>query len=508
MRSWIRLLSCIGIVFFCIQSSPLSAEPTEEQAIKDWNNLNSLRDELKEKVEDIVPSYAPNIIGDDYDEILKVLDEVKKNDIPKIKKALASFSEEYGDSRSEIDRAVDAVVEYDWRGDKHPSETAGAIYEELSKWVANIEQARLDKAGYLLREAEGLDQRITSFSAQVTKENFEQLKETLELALRFDPDNERAKEWIKRVDKDMKKALEGIEKAIDEAKWPGHYKNFSGPGDPDKLAKSAMEWLQIDEASRDQKDPDHTFAVAVRGDWVSAKKNILGETIQWGLPIWGACYNEAGKKDDLARVFSLTIITQEEAGVKKAPPWTGVWVGDIMKMRISNVPKMGGGRSTSGGFFGLIFRLALVVANLVVGLLLAISYLKPKFPQLGTVYTNIEPLRKTLGVIALILGLFLFLRALIFFFSPFADILPQLAIVIGGLFLGKEILLKKPEGVAEAEKADSAQEKATQAAVKAQEMLRKYEDRIDQIEKYQVPFGIACIVLGVLHLLAGGGLFF
>ncbi|MBN1424959.1 hypothetical protein JXA88_10415 [Candidatus Fermentibacteria bacterium] len=508
MSFWFRVASTVVCALLLAQPVPVFAAPTEDEAIRDWNDLHALREGLKEKVENIVPSYAPNIIGDEYERILPVLDDVTKKDIPGITKSLEAFSKRYGSSRSEIDDVFKSIVTFDWRSGKHPTETAGAIYEELAKWIANIRQARLDKAEALVREAEGVEQRISSFSSQVTEANFVELKDKLALALRFDPDNAKAKEWIGRVDKDMKKAMAGIQKAIDEARWPGHYKSFAGPGNPDKLAKSAMEWLQNDESFRTGKDPDHTFAVAVRGDWVSAKKNLLGQTIQWGLPIWAACHNQAEKKENVARVFSLTILTKEEAGIDKAPPWTTVWVGDIMRMRISNVPKMGGGRSSRGGLFGVLFRLALVIANIVVGLLLAVSYLKPKVPQLDAVYARILPLRNSLGVIALVLGIVAFLRALMFFFSPFADILPQLSIIVGGLFLGKEILLKKPAGVVPGEEPSSAQEKAAGAAAKAQEMLRTHEAQIDQIERHQVPLGIACIILGILHLFAGGGLLF
>ena len=75
-----------------------------------------------------------------------------------------------------------------------------------------------------------------------------------------------------------------------------------------------------------------------------------------------------------------------------------------------------------------------------------------------------------------------------------ADQLPQLAAIVVGLFLGKEMSFKKP-----AETGDEASK-----AEKVQEKIAAYEAKIDLLEKYQVPLGIACLVLGVLHLLLGG----
>jgi hypothetical protein len=49
---------------------------------------------------------------------------------------------------------------------------------------------------------------------------------------------------------------------------------------------------------------------------------------------------------------------------------------------------------------------------------------------------------------------------------------------------------------------------ADAAAAKAQELLVKYQSKIALLDTYQVPIGIACIVLGALHLLIGGALFF
>ncbi|NLF38594.1 hypothetical protein GX586_04070, partial [bacterium] len=167
------------------------------------------------------------------------------------------------------------------------------------------------------------------------------------------------------------------------------------------------------------------------------------------------------------------------------PPFTAVLVGDTYKMRISNIKEMGGKRTT-GGFFGTIFWLALIGANVLAGLLAAAPLLKVKAPQLAAFYANIAPLRAVVGVIVLAVGVGSFLRNLVFFLAPFADLLPQLAVVAAGLFLGKELIMQIAGGT------------------KAADALAKQQAKIDAIERYQVPIGLACLVLAVIHLFFGG----
>jgi len=438
---------------------------SEEEALKDWNGLHESYNALEEKLGDTIPSYKAVIIGTDYDAILALLKDVEGNDVPRIRKQLASFEAKYGGAAEEIDKAMEEAVELDWNSGKHPREQAGRIYENLMKRVDDLDEAKKSKAEELMREAESVQSRIDSFPSQVRDENYAELKEKLELVLKFDPANAEAKERLANVGKQKKEAVAAVEKGIDEAKWPGHYPNFAGPGNPDKLCASAMEWLQKDEASRKQDDPDHTFAVCVRGDWWIAKKNILGEPIQWGLPIYAACYNKEEKQNGICRVFSLTILTQEGAGVEKAPPWTGVTVGDIYKMRIAKVKGATGGKATSGGFSGFAFRILLFLGNAAAGLLLGAPLLKQKISFLGGLEEKLSPLGKQVGIAVLAIAGLSLLRTLVFCgFALFADLLPQAAGILAGLCIVKKPLL----------------------------------------EKLAPKIGLACLVLAILHLVLAG----
>jgi len=499
---------------------------TKEEAIKDWSALCRTHEAFRKKIKDVVPSYKAVIIGQDHDKILVLLADVETNDLPKIKAQLDAFSKKYGSDSSAIDRKMTDLVR---DRKEQPEGDAGTAFRELSRWVKNIPEARKAKAGEVFRKTKQIDDRIKLSKTHVRKGDYDELRSTLQLVLRYDPEHAEAKARLGRVDTDQKEAFAAVEKGIDEGKWPPHVPDFAGPGTPDELAGACMDYFRKNPTKKAK--PDHTVAVSIRGQWYSFKKNIVGETIQWGLPIYAACYNDDEEKRDEARVFSLTMLTQEERGVKKAPPWLGVTVGDLYKMRLSKIRPGGARRGrTTGGVSGRLFWLALALANLVAGLLAAAPLLKPKVPQLGVVYDKITPLRNLLGVIALAVGVVCFLRAMLFCgFAIFADLLPQISVVVAGLFLGKEMLLKKPteakpadeeekpdEEKEDEEKEDDAEESITEkgteaagAAVgKAQDILSKHADKIEMLEKYQVPIGIACIALGLLHLLIGSTFLF
>ena len=85
-----------------------------------------------------------------------------------------------------------------------------------------------------------------------------------------------------------------------------------------------------------------------------------------------------------------------------------------------------------------------------------------------------------IGAILLVLGIL----------SPISDILPQAAAIVAGLFLGIELLLKK--------RSDSGA-----AVEKAQEFLAAQAGNIRKIQRIQIPLGVACLVLALIHLFAG-----
>jgi len=70
--------------------------------------------------------------------------------------------------------------------------------------------------------------------------------------------------------------------------------------------------------------------------------------------------------------------------------------------------------------------------------------------------------------------------------------------------------MKKPAKLATDDSDDlagKAGKNVDEAVRKTQEFLSKQEQRILKLEKYQIPMGIVCLVLALLHLFAGGVIF-
>lgn len=122
---------------------------------------------------------------------------------------------------------------------------------------------------------------------------------------------------------------------IDKAVFPRQAGD--APGDVKALSKAAMEFLQKEEDKNAAQGKAHgkILSVSVTGPWRIFKKNILGEPIQYNLPVAVAVQIEEEKPMDLVRVYLMTMLTQEMKGVQKAPPYIGATVGNSYYVRPS-----------------------------------------------------------------------------------------------------------------------------------------------------------------------------
>ncbi len=280
---------------------------------------------------------------------------------------------------------------------------------------------------------------------------------------------------------------------LDSGTWEPHFSDFKGPGNEDDLAQSALEWLSNDKGWSKDKNP---IAVRINGNWRVAKKNRKGEPINWGLPIEAAFVlhkdRESGR--DAARVFRLTIVTKN---AEKAPPWMIARVGSNREMRASKI-------SMTGSSPNILFRLLLVAALLCSGFLLVGPGQGPLVPA----YKILEPFRPIVGVASLAIGVLLFIFNLL---SPLSDLLPQAVLIIAGLFLGLDLLLKKPSNLVTTEGEDMVNkvgQNVDEAVQKTQDYIAHHEQSISKIGMYRIPLGIACLLLGLIHLVGAGTIFF
>lgn len=132
------------------------------------------------------------------------------------------------------------------------------------------------------------------------------------------------------------------EKALQELKWPGHHKDFAGPGTPDVLAKAALEFLHENpEWSKPEYDDEHipvAACVTAKAWEVSKKAPVTHEPTQYSLDVFVAF---KGRKDPkVAYCYHMVFYTREEAGVKKEPPFRFANSRQYAKYRMlmTNVP--------------------------------------------------------------------------------------------------------------------------------------------------------------------------
>jgi len=391
-----------------------------------------------------------------------------------VKAALAKFTAKYGEDREAITASVTKIMSGKALDVPHSPEF---LVDQIEKGLTETDEARTALVAELLEIGSRNSKSNASDPARREAE-FALARSCLTLALEIDPGNSEAQRILDGLGAGAAAADEAAAATLDAGTWKDHFGNFQGPGSVGSLAASAQEWLAADPSWTKDKD---VIAVRVNGGWGVAERDRDKNPTTWGLPIEAAFVRhvdrEAGR--DVAWVYRLTMVTHEN---DKSPPWKMARVGSNRQMRASNVSTT---TSTGAGGPNALFKLILTLALLVSGVLLLEKFAQARVPALGRLYGVLVPLRPIIGVATLGIGVVLLVMNL---FSPISDILPQAAAIVAGLFLGLELLLRKRSG---------------SAVGKVQELLAAQEEKIRKIGKYQVPLGLACLALGLIHLFAG-----
>jgi hypothetical protein len=262
------------------------------------------------------------------EQLLKDIEAFEKSDQSRVEKTLQEFAAKYGDTEEAIKKSTG-----DWQ-------TANS-YMEIKNGIANIAKTRQAMTVELLKKYERGFTSMASTSDFYKIEYASDLKQYVDMAVRFSPDNAQAKkaknEYQSRVDSELK----SFYATIDKRNWPGHSSN--APSNSDELAEAALQWFKNDPGwgKRDQ-NPEATdkqarkpLAVAVKGPWSVQKRNLLGNPIMYGLPVLIAVEVPNEKSLNVVRVYDVTMRTAEKAGVKQEPPFVSITVGSSYYIRPS-----------------------------------------------------------------------------------------------------------------------------------------------------------------------------
>ena len=262
-------------------------------------------------------------------ELLTQIEHFEKNDLDKINGKMKTIAQKYGSKREEIDQKADAKG-YSGQG------RASFPYTALSEGIENVQKTRTVMADDLIRRAADMrDQTSKGISDFARPKQYKRIKAWGELAAQLDPDNARVKKFNSGLDSWIEKDMQALNAKIDKVTWSGHADN--APDDADKLSEIGVEFLQKEENKRAAKNIEvgKVLAVVVTGPWRVFKKNLLGEPIQYNLPILCAVDYESDKDLNVARVYDSTLLTEEYKGVKMAPPFLGATVGNSYYIRPS-----------------------------------------------------------------------------------------------------------------------------------------------------------------------------
>jgi hypothetical protein len=257
--------------------------------------------------------------------LIAQIEGFEKNKLAKVKEKTEVFAAKYGSTSGEIDKKADSMG-YTGQG------RASFPYTAMVEGLENVKKTRVVMADDLIRRAGDKKDsaRLSDFSRS---RNHKAVRDWAEMAARFDPENPRVKEFVAGLDAWIEEDMRSLNAKIDKASWPSRASN--APKDHEKLTKVAFDFLQgeSDKLAAKDKDGRKMLGVVITGPWTVFKVNLLKEPIQYGLPIVGAVQLDSEKAMNAARVYALTLLTQEFKGVAKAPPFIGSAVGNSYYIR-------------------------------------------------------------------------------------------------------------------------------------------------------------------------------
>ncbi len=298
----------------------------KEAALAAWQALRDEREKLRETTYKIENG---NIHPMNWAAFLDELEKFEKTDSAVVKQKIEYLGKLCGAKQDALEAAMEALL------DKNPSGWDwSAEVKYFDKIFSAIPKLRKDTADAIVEQANQNLQFMSSFAEAIRAKKFEELKQLVQLGLRYDPHNAALIDLVAKVEETAAGDAAAIEKQIAERQWPGNHKGFAGPGTPEELTKAALDYFN----STCKPTEKALTACIVEPDWYCFKRNIFGQPVQWALTFWVAVDVEGETTPDLVYAWSISFITEENVGVEKAPPFKWAAFNFKQKMKRANVP--------------------------------------------------------------------------------------------------------------------------------------------------------------------------
>jgi hypothetical protein len=249
--------------------------------------------------------------------LLSEIEAFESRDKPRLEAALSAFGNRYGRTAAAID---DKAVELGYRG----LNKASFPYTAIAAGLEKVSLTRSAMAADLIRKASRLldqsDRRINDLRRMRLHDT---VRAYADMAARFDADHPRVKVFSATLEDRLDRNRRAMLDRVDRTVWSGS--TDTAPENAADLILAARAELQkeIDRQPAGDNNPRRILAIAVRGPWTVFKRNILEEPVQFALPVSVALQLESERPLDLARVYELTLLTEERRGVTPSPPFLG-----------------------------------------------------------------------------------------------------------------------------------------------------------------------------------------
>ncbi|PKL46215.1 MAG: hypothetical protein CVV42_17175 [Candidatus Riflebacteria bacterium HGW-Riflebacteria-2] len=303
-----------------------SAGNAKDEAYAAWEALNAEKERLNNIMYEIENG---QIHPNDYVEFIEKLEKFEKTDSADMRAKIEILGKTCGNDTENLEAAMEKLL------GKNPSGWDwSANVKYFDKILKKITPLRKDLGEAIATQAKQNLQGIGSYADDLRAKKFGELKDLVQLGLRYDPHNTDLIDLVNKVDESAAGDAAALAKQIAERQWPGDHKGFSGPGTPAELNQAALDYFNstcrpIEKAHK---------ACIVESDWYCFKRNIFGQPIQWALTFWVAVDVEGETNDEEVYAWSISFLTAENVGVDKAPPFKMAAFNGKKRMKRANVP--------------------------------------------------------------------------------------------------------------------------------------------------------------------------